>query len=1013
MKRKISLLLIVFFIFGISYSLAKVKVPSYFFSTLKARQIGPAVMGGRITAIEGVWKDPRILYVGTAGGGVFKSLNGGITFKPIFDKYTMSIGSIAVSQKDSDIVWVGTGECNVRNSVSVGTGLYKSNDGGKTWKFMGFEDSERIAKIVINPDNDDVVYVCVMGHLWNSNTQRGVYKTEDGGKTWKKILYVDENTGCADLEMDPQEHDVLYASMWQFRRKPYFFTSGGKGSGIFKTEDGGKSWKKLKKGLPRGELGRIAIAVSYSRPSTIYATVESKETALYRSNDMGESWKKVNETLAVKMRPFYFSNLQVSPENHRKIFVAGLMLSISNDGGKSFDFSFSGFGVHPDIHPIWVNPKYPQHVVIGSDGGIYVSIDGGTHFKFVSNLPVSQFYHVSYDMDIPYNVYGGLQDNGSWYGPSKSYGYRGIGNKEWKNIGGGDGFYVFPHPKDRNIIYYSWQGGNLVRFNRLTKEAKDIKPMPESEKEPEYRFNWNAAVSLSHYDPDTIYIGAQYLFRSRDRGDSWEKISPDLTTNDPQKLIQEKSGGLTPDDTGAENHCTITTISESPLDPKIIWVGTDDGNLQLTMDGGKTWINLIKNVKGVPKNTWVSSIEASRFNKGRAYVTFDGHRTGDMKPYVFYTDDFGKTWHSIATEEIRGYVHVIREDLKNENLLFLGTEFGLFISFDRGESWTHMKYSMPQVAVRDIAIHPRDNDLILATHGRGIMIIDDISYLRAINEDLLKKEAFILPSRAAYKRITSSFQEFPGDGEFFGDNLADGVFITYYLKKRHLFGDLKLEIVDKDGKIVKTLPAKKSRGFNRVFWDMRLKPPKVPASSGLTPVMAIGPMIEEGEYTVRLIKGKKVFEGKIKLLPDPLTNYSIEDRKIRHELIMKLYKMQAELSQFSDEAKSIKEKAFLLAKKVKSKKLRRRLKDIGEKLKRFHESIVQSKGLMTKGKLREKVMALYSSVISYGGRPTNSQIKYSDVLYKRIRKKKKEFDLLLKEIEKLNKKLSKEGFYLI
>jgi len=974
------------------------------FSGLRPRSIGPAVMGGRITAIDSPSSNPKTIYVGTAGGGVWKSVDGGITFKPIFDSFSQSIGSIAVDPNNPNTIWVGTGECNVRNSVSVGTGLYKSDDGGITWKFMGLESSERIAKIMVKPGDSKTVYVCVLGHLWNDSKERGVYKTTDGGKTWKKLLYVNERTGCADMEMDPQEPDIIYASMWEFRRLPWFFTSGGPGSGLYRSKDGGKTWKKIHRGLPEPPFGRIAIAVAPSRPQTLYATVEArKDGGLYRSDDMGENWVKVKDSIFVKMRPFYFSNLVVSPENHKTIYVAGLVLTKSSDGGKSFDFVYGS--VHSDIHPIWIDPKDPQRIIIGSDGGIYISYNGGGTFRFANNLPVSQFYHVFYDMAHPYNVYGGLQDNGSWYGPSRKYGGS-LTNRDWKNIGIGDGFYVFPHPKNPDIIYYSWQGGNLVRFNRRTREARDIKPMPSDPSEPKYRFNWNAAVALSHHDPNTIYIGAQFLFRSRDMGENWEKISPDLTTNDPNKQRQEESGGITRDVTGAENHCTIVAISESPLDENIIWVGTDDGNLQVTRDGGKHWENVAANVPDLPPHTWVSSVEASHFNPAVAYATFDGHRTGDMKPYVYKTEDFGKTWKRISSPEINGYCHVVKEDLKNPDLLFLGTEFGLFVSIDGGKSWSKVK-EMPPVAVRDLAIHPREADLILATHGRGIMIIDDITPLRALTPQIMEKEAAILPTRPAIQRTTAWEQDFPGDAQFFGENFTDGLYISYYLKKRPIFGHMKIEILDEKGRVVKTLPATKSRGLNRIYWNMRLKPPRAPKGTGLMLFAPFGPMIDEGKYRVRLIKGSKVFEGEIQVLPDPLAGHSLEERRERKALVKDLYSLLEEASDFLNRIKNLKERAEKLSEKTRGK-LRRQLKNLSSRLWKLHGEIINHEGMMAGERLYEKIIGLYSSVISYGGRPTDSQKAYFRVLRKRFEEKRVEAQKILKSLPGINRKLRRK-----
>ncbi len=1004
-KRYLTILFLVLLVVFTYGSSKKIVLNSSAFNGLKAREIGPAVMGGRITAIAGVNGNPDTLYVGAAGGGLWKTLNGGTSFTPVFDEWTMSIGSIAIDQKNPKTVWVGTGETNMRNTVSIGTGLYKTEDGGRIWqKIKGFENSERIAKIIVHPGNSKIVYVAVAGHLWNDSKDRGLYKTADGGKTWKKILYVDEKTGCIDMDIDPQRPSVIYAAMWQFRRKPYFFTSGGKGSNLYRSEDGGKTWKMIRKGLPKGELGRISITIAPSRPGTIYANVEaSKKSGLYVSYDMGENWKFKNDSMFITMRPFYFSRFVVDPKNFRRLYFTGLMLSTSTNGGKtlSFPFSFKG-GIHPDIHAIWINPNNTKQVFVGCDGGVYRSNNYGKQFEFLSNLPVSQFYHVDYDLESPYNVYGGLQDNGSWYGPSKSYN-RGIQNKEWINVGGGDGFYVIPHPKDSDIIYYSWQGGEFMRYNRRTKETKSIKPLPTKKGEPKYRFNWNAGIALSPGDSDTIYIGAQFLFKSTNRGDKWVKISPDLTTNNPEKLQQARSGGLTKDNTTAENHCSIVTISESPLNKNLIWVGTDDGNLQITRDGGENWENVVKNIKGLPPNTWCSSVETSRFSEGRAYVTFDGHRTGDMNTFVYTTDDYGKTWKFLTTDSIKGYSHIIREDLKNKNLLFLGTEFGLYISIDRGENWAKVK-SVPNVGVRDIKIHPKTNDIILATHGRGIMIIDDITPLRALNSDILNAAAFVLPSRVSYMSTPTSFQEFPGDGEFFGQNPPEGAMITYYLKKRHIFGTLKIQVLDKNGKIIQEFPGTKSKGINRIYWGMRLKAPKAGNAPGLSPMISQGPMVAEGEYTIKLIKNKKTFEGKIKLLPDPKEAHTKEERAVRHKAVMKLYGMLENLGFIADNTGSLIKQIKEIEKKKKYKKLAQYKKELTG----FHKSMVQYGGLMTEPKLRGEVLGLYSSIMMYGGKPTDSQLHNIDVLKFKIDNAKKRYKMLMNKLNSINNYLKKK-----
>ncbi len=995
---------IILFMFITLISFSDVKIDQNLFNSFKARSIGPAEMGGRVTAIDVVNKNKNIIYVGTANGGVWKSVNAGIIFKPIFDEYTMSIGAITIDQNNTDRVWVGTGECNVRNTVSVGTGLYLTEDGGKTWKYVGFKDSERIARIVVSPKNSKVVYVAVLGHLWDSNKERGLYKTEDNGKTWKKILYVDENTGCVDVEVDPIEPNIVYASMWQFRRLPWFFKSGGKGSGLYKSIDGGKTWKVIRRGLPSGNLGRMNMEISDSRPGTLYALIESKKTGLYRSDDAGENWKLMNSTISVTMRPFYFSNLEIDPIDNNKLYVGSLFLSKSKDGGKSFGFPMFGFSVHPDIHSIWIDKENPKHIILGCDGGIYESMDSGDSFRFISNLPISQFYHVSVDNDYPYNVYGGLQDNGSWYGPSSSLSSFGIMNKEWKNVGGGDGFYVFRHPMDKNIVYHSWQGGAFERFNEKTGETKMITPMPTNKNEPEYRYNWNAGVEISPNNPERIYIGAQFLFKSENRGESWIKISPDLTTNDPTKLQQEKSGGITIDNTTAENYCSIVAISESPVDENIIWVGTDDGNLHVTFNGGKTWENVVKNIKDLPKNTWCSSIETSYFDKNTVFVTFDGHRTGDMRPYVFMTDDGGKTWKNLNDGNIKGYCHIVRQDLKNKDLLFLGTEFGLFVSIDVGNNWIYMKKTLPPVGVVDMVIHPRESDLIIATHGRGIFILDDITAIRGLNYNILKEDVYVLPSRPTVMKIPTVLQEFPGNQQFFGSNPASGAYISYYLKKRPLFGKFKLEIFGSNGEKIKELFPVKNKGINRIYWDMRLKPPKVGVVSSLSTMINVGPMVDEGEYVVKITKGKRNYEGKIILVPDRLSNHSKEDRRLRKELVMKLYNLSQKLSYITDSLLYVSKNIEKFNKKYKKNYYKNKLVKIKKKFYNMYESYVQTKGIMAGKKLRERILMLYSNVIGYGGKPTNSQIFNANVLESKVMLAKQKFNEIIKRyLGKINK----------
>jgi photosystem II stability/assembly factor-like uncharacterized protein len=964
-------------------------------------------MGGRISAMDVVHSDRRIIYVGAASGGVWKTVNGGTTFDPIFDKYTQSIGSIAIDQERPDTVWVGTGEPWVRNSVSVGTGIYKTTDGGDEWKLMGLEKSERVGEIIIDPRSPDTVYAAVLGHLWDANEERGLYKTENGGETWENILFIDENTGCTDIAIDPQEPDIIYASMWQFRREPCFFTSGGPSSGLHKSTDGGKTWKKLTNGLPKGELGRIAIAVAPSRPNVLYAVVESKKTALYRSEDLGQTWVKKSDDPIVKDRPFYFSLIIVDPQDYDRVYKPATMLSISRDGGETFTTGFGG--VHPDHHAMWIDPEDPNYVLTGTDGGIYVSFDRAGTFRFLNNLPISQFYQISCDQQRPYNIYGGLQDNGQWFGPSQSPG--GIENKDWQSIGFGDGFHTYADPTDNDIVYWELQGGRIYRKDMKTGEQKDIQPQP-GENDPDYRFNWNTPIAMSPNNPGMIYFGSQFLFRSSDRGNSWERISGDLTTDDPKKQRQEESGGLTVDNTTAENHCTIYTISESPVDGGVIWVGTDDGNVQVSENGGESWKNVIGNIDDLPKSTWCSSVEPSHYDRATAYVTFDGHRTGEMKPYLFRTTDMGETWKSLSNDSLIGYCHVVREDLENPNLLFVGTEFGLFVSIDGGSQWVHYKEDFPKVSVRDLVIHPEESDLVIGTHGRGIYIIDDITPLRQITTEVLSSNVHLFKTAPYVMRSHGGGQQFAGSGDFVGSNPSEVAKITYYLKKRHLFGDMKFEIFDPEGKLIKTLPGSKRKGINRINWQMRLKPPKVPPAKTLAYQAMAGPLASEGAYTVKMTKGKETYTGQIELAGDPDSPHSAEDRALQQKTVMRLYRIQERLAYVAEGIEDARDQADDRADDLKKKDgLRKDLEKFSDELTDLHETLViteEIQGIPGIEKLRGKVVGLYGSILGYWGKPSEDQLKRIPILDSEIDKASDEFESMTANLESLNSKLEKK-----
>lgn len=986
----------------------KAKIDHNTFGAIQARHIGPATMSGRISAIDALQSDPRIVYVGSAGGGVWKSKNAGVTFKPVFDKYTQSIGAVRIDQNHPDTVWVGTGEPWTRNSVSVGNGVFVSYDGGDTWKEKGLENTERISRIVLNPENSNIVYVAALGHLWNANEERGVFKSIDGGNTWKKVLYVDDNTGCSDITINPKNPNILYAGMWDFRRYPYSFNSGGPGSGLYKSEDGGETWKKITKDLPKTTLGRIAVSISPVYPERVYALIESEKSALYRSDDNGESWVETNTSGTVSERPFYFSYIYADPVDSNKVWKPGFVLMYSKDAGEKFiSPSVEGGRYHVDTHAYWISEENTNFMYLGTDGGVYKSNDLGSTWTMCRNLPVSQFYHVSVDNEIPYNVYGGLQDNGSWMGPSESPG--GIGVNDWDNLGGGDGFYVYRDKLDETIYYTQYQGGNISRFHSKTKESKAIKPYKDKASE-DLRFHWNTPVYFSK-DGERLYVGAQYLYRSMDKGDSWERISEDLTTDDPEKQKQLESGGLTIDNSTAENHCTIYAISESPLDKNIIWAGTDDGNLQISPDGGKTWNNVTANVIGLPANTWVSSISASNFNKDAVYATFDGHRHGDKNAYVYYSKDLGKTWTALADKNIASYCHFVVEDPESENLVFLGTEMGLYVSIDKGAVWSQFKGNIPNVAIREIVI--KDNDVVLATHGRGILIIDDITPLRQLNSEIVQNDLVFLNSRPYIIKNMGFEQRYGGDDEFVGSNPMGAAYITYYLKKRHIFGDMFVEVFDKNGELVKTLPSGKRKGINRIAWQTRKKAPKVPPAKSLAGGAIFGPSYEPGDYTIKITKGDEIFEGKITIMYDPDSPHSKADRDLQFKSVMQAYNMLEDLT-FVD--KQITNLIADLDKIKEEKKLKgsnlKKVDSFYTYLENLHKSLVSTrKGDITgESQLREKMSDLYGSIIQYDGKPTASQIEGLTILKADFTSKKAEFDKILKSnFAKVNSVISKAG----
>ena len=1001
-----------------------VKVDSETISGLGARNIGSTAMSGRITSLAAVHEGNRLtIYLGAASGGVWKSQNGGTTYKPVFDKETVqSIGAVTIDPTNSRTIWVGTGEAWTRNSVSIGDGVYKSTDGGESWTNMGLRNSERIAKILVDPTNASTVYVCVPGKLWSDSDERGVYKTIDAGKSWAKVLKgSNASTGCSMMSMDPKDPRTLYAGLWDFRRKGWTFRSGGEnekapsGSGLLKSTDGGATWTDLTaqsaEGLPAKPWGRVAVTVAPSNPKVVYAFIEAvpPKNALYRSDDGGHTWRMRDRSQNMIWRPFYFGNVIVDPTDENRVYKAGGSLIASTDGGQSFS-NIAG-RAHGDFHDVWIDPLQKDHLMTVDDGGVWYSFDAGNKWWKADNLPISQFYHVSVDMNRPYRVYGGLQDNSSWVGESAYPG--GITSHQWENVYGGDGFWVFADPSDPDYLYAEAQGGEIGRINRRTHETRPIKPLPLYG-EKKLRYNWNTPIHLSETNKGTLYIGAQYLFRSRDHGETWDRISPDLTTNDPAKQKQEESGGVTVDNSAAEMHTTIYAISESPKNASVIWVGTDDGNVQVTRDAGHSWTNVTANIHGLPKDAWVSSIEAGRLDQGVVYATFDLHNSGDMTPYAYRSSDFGRTWTPIVARSspVRGYAHVIKQDLVNRNLLFLGTELGLWVSLDDGASWSRFKGGeLPPVAVRDLAIHPRDHDLVIATHGRGIWIVDDISALRALTPRSLASDVVFATVRPTVAPVSANGGWSNGDAAFVGQNPTSDATITYYLKRRHIFGDMKLEVLDSTNHVVGTLPTSKRRGLSRVTWGMRLKAPTVPTAASAAFSASVGPRVLPGRYTVRMTKDSAVYTTPLVVLPDPRATHSPADRRAQFALAVKLSDLLGEMSAAVDRINDVR-----LALGDRSTKLPAadalvaRLQSAEAVVDSLRRKIVATKegGMITgEERLRENLADLYGGVTYYDGRPSKTQVARTTAIGRELSDVSRSFDAwVAKEIPAINRELA-------
>ncbi|MEM7551031.1 MAG: hypothetical protein AAF363_15205 [Bacteroidota bacterium] len=959
-------LLLLSLLFLIAISAHSQKYDMNLFEGIKPRNVGPGGMSGRVTAIDVVHENPDIMYVGTASGGLWKSEGGGVVWEPIFDNEKVaSIGALAINQNNPDEIWVGTGEGNPRNSQTSGYGIYKSIDGGKNWISLGLKETRNIHRIFIHPDNSDVVYVGVQGSAWSDSEHRGVYKTTDGGKNWEKLLFVNNRTGVADMVIDPENPNKLIVGMWEFRRWPWFFKSGGAGSGMYVTYDGGKNWEKrtYEDGLPYGEIGKIGLAIAPSNTDVVYALIESKKNALYKSEDGGFKWSKVQDK-DIGGRPFYYADLGVDSENEHRLYNVFSNVKVSNDGGKTFEMLLGWDRVHGDHHYWYVHPTDGSLIIDGNDGGMAISRDRGKTWRFVENLPVAQFYHIEVDLEQPYNILGGMQDNGSWRGPAYVWRKGGIRNGYWEEIAFGDGFDVIVDHKSDRYGYGMSQGGNVRRLDFKTGASRLVKPThPDGEF---LRFNWNAAIAQDPFDSSIIYYGSQYVHKSTDEGANWEIISPDLTTNDPEKQKQAISGGLTYDVTGAENYTTIISIAPSPVEKGVIWAGTDDGNIQITKDGGKSWTNTVAKLKGFPKGAWVAQINPSTFNKGEAFAVLNDYRRGNWSPYLYHTKDYGKTWTNLVDEnKVWGYALSFVQDPVESNLMFLGTEFGLNVSFDGGQSWNEWEKGYPTVSTMDMRIHPREHDLVIGTFGRSAWVIDDIRPLRALAKDgknIWSKKLYTFEAPDAvlahYKQAAGT--RFHADAMFLGENRPYGAMISFYLKDLKAQEDkdkpaqkadtLIAKVFNASGKEIRELKVPAKKGINRFSWALDRAGVRNPGSKKPKPDVpqAGGPNVLPGTYTVTVYYEGDSSSTSVKVKNDPRLDIKDQDLLEAEKLVVRLMEDVTKATEVVDnlrEAKSfLKEISGKASDKTESVK-----EEMKEKHKALKEKMEDLEGLFVPG----------------------------------------------------------------
>jgi photosystem II stability/assembly factor-like uncharacterized protein len=1011
------------------------------FDKMRFREIGPATPGGRIDDFAVLESNPAVFYVATATGGLLKTVNNGTTFESVFDnEATSSIGDVAIAPNDANLVWVGTGENNNRQSSSWGEGVYKSTDGGKAWKNVGLRDSKQIARIIIDPVDHDVVYVAALGSLWGSGGDRGVYKTTDGGETWSRVLKVDDNSGATELVMDPSNNKTLYTATYQRRRSTWGMNGAGAGSAIWKSTDAGRTWMKLTKGLPEGPMGRIGMDVYRRDPNVVYARVEhQKESGVYRSEDAGATWTKMSN---VNPRPMYFSQIRVDPNNDQRIYVLGVQLHVSDDGGKTFR-SDGARKIHVDFHAMWIDPNNSDHLMIGGDGGVGVSYDRSKNYVYLRNTNLSQFYHVSYDFKTPYTVCGGLQDNNTWCGPSAVRSASGIANDEWWIIGGGDGFVAQIDPSDSRVMYSESQDGRMNRVDRVTNERKTIRPEPPEGEKP-YRWNWDTPMLISPHNPATVFVCANRVLKSTDRGHSWKPISPDLTTGadrDALELmgVKGKDIAIAKND-GVGSYPNLVSFAESPKKAGLYYAGSDDGVVSVSRDDGANWANVTSKVPGLPANTYVSELTASRFDEATVYTTFDGHRLNDFNTYVYASRDYGQTWQSIAGNLPKGEVaRTITEDLRNPDVLYLGTERGLYVTFDRGKQWVRVKANLPTVPIYEITLHQRDNAMILATHGRGVWILDDLTPFQQF-AIARSNDAFLFDLRPATQMNPANdrSRDFEGDMQFLGKNPDAGASFNYFLKTPAK--SLSLVVKDSSGKVARelsgdALKGKAEAGVNTALWDLRVEPLPQPriqqqgpgggggggfGGGGLT-----GPFVPPGQYQVTLIvDGKEVATNTFGVQGDLEITIAEADRRAAFEAAMELHRIQRTFNEASDSVGALNQRLTAMQQAVKDNKdapaaLKTRVEEFAKKFQPVGRqfgvgisdpSVTGDFESFARG-LRSRIGQLKSGVMASTSRPTETQSRQIPEVRAAMDKAIQDANQLIGEFASLQKEMAESGVY--